>query len=132
MEQIFKVGELVRLKVQPKTKVFIIEVTTQTCYANVTQTWYLGRIIGENKWSPSIDKTYTRFSQIELETIPEMSKELKKMIEDYKATKSEKEKFCEEQDFGKAAKARDRENGLKIVIIEKMQEEDIDIELREL
>lgn len=113
----FKVGQVVRLKVNQNLQVHIIEVNTQLCYANVQQVWYTGRTHGKDQYnSPFMGKGYERFSAIELEAIPEESKELKHLKKKLEAVKRRKEQCIASQDFEAASKFREEESQIKAAI----------------
>ena len=125
----FKIGQTVRLKAQKKAKVFIIEIQQQTCYANVGQVWYTGRIIWDSSrygGGGSVDKTYSKFSQIELEACPEPSMKLQTLIEGLKRIKSKKEVLIKKQDFEKAANMRDEIRKLELEVECLAEKEGID------
>lgn len=128
MEVLFKVGQVVRIKYTPGVKFFIVEVNVQTCYADVQQVWYSGRAFT----SRGIERTLTKVSQIELELVPEMSEDLKKMIADYKKVKKDKTDLVEKQGFEKAAELRGKEVALRDSIKDKVEEEGIDLKIWEL
>ena len=112
----FKVGQIVRLKAQKKAKVFIVETQKQTCYANVEQVWYIGRLIWDSsKYSGNgaVGNAYSKFSQIELEAVPEASLKLKTLMENLKKLKIKKDSLIKKQDFEKAASMRDE---IKVLI----------------
>jgi protein-arginine kinase activator protein McsA len=112
MEQQFKAGDTVRLKYFPRTKVFILETQLQTCYADVQQVWYTGRVFSTGRFREGVGKV-ERFSAIEVEAIPPMSAELTSLIEEKEMVKLQKEEAIKAQDFEKAAKLRNQERELK-------------------
>ena len=75
----FKVGETVRMKAEPKVKLFILETVVQTCYADCEQEWYTGRTLREGFGKEHDVGKVEKFSLIELEAIPEESPRVKKM-----------------------------------------------------
>lgn len=119
MKTKFKVGDVVRFKHSPKLRLHIVEVTQQICYANTVQEWYTGRI-----YSPSRDgiRMYDvpmphtkleRFSLIELEAVPDVTKERKVLNTRLARVKLKKEAFIKKQDFEAAAKLRVEEQEIK-------------------
>lgn len=109
----FKVGQTVRVKYQPFCRVFIVEVTRQTCYANCEQNWYTGRLHQVGRYSKDVSQTLTRFSEIELEAIPVLSERASELITKIRAFKKGKEELIDCQDFEKAAEMRDKERRLR-------------------
>ena len=114
MKPKFKVGETVQLIASPDISVFILETLEQTCYANVTQNWYNGRVVYSG--SHRIIGKIERFSEIELMEKKKPSEKLQKMIDDLKALREKNMKLIKKQDFEKAAALRDDERNLKYQI----------------
>ena len=104
----FKVGDTVRMKCNPKIRLFILETTVQTCYSNCEQEWYTGRVFHQIHGDSSMAKNMDKFSLIELEAIPEDSPQIKKLKKELIKTQAQKMKFIKEQDFAKAAEVRDQ------------------------
>lgn len=121
MKQRFKVGDTVRLKANHKARLFIIEVDLQTCYADVQQVWYSGRIHWSGKETfmgssvDSVDRQLTKFSDIELEAIPVKPTVpgLDKLKEEYDAVTKKKDAYIKDQDFEKAVAEREKQRELK-------------------
>ncbi len=118
MKTKFKVGDVVRLKVSPKTRFHIIEVNKQICYADCVQEWYTGRCYS---WSQSYVKEgrflepairLTKFNLVELEAFPDVSKQVKALKVKISKAQLKKEAYIKDQDFEKAADSRVEEREL--------------------
>ena len=105
MKPKFKVGETVQLVASPDIRVFILEINEQTCYADVTQVWYTGRVIYLDVHR--LVGKMERFSQIELQPVAKASTKLKKLVAEMLGLKKIKETLIKKQDFEKAAAIRD-------------------------
>lgn len=122
-----KAGDKAQVKYHPATKVFIIDVQEQTCYAGVTQIWYTGRCYTPGRMGGT-SKEYARFSSIELEPIPPASAELSTYVANYKKLKARKETLIREQKFEEATKARNEERLMKAEIEELAEKEGLSLE----
>ena len=108
MKPKYKVGQTVQLIASPEIKVFVLEITQQTCYAQCEQNWYTGRVIYSGKHR--VVGKMERFSEIELQELVQPSKALQKMEAALEVLKKEKMALIKSQDFEKAAEIRNKIN----------------------
>ena len=118
----FKVDDQVRMKVNHSIKFHILQVTTQQCYANCVQNWYTGRMYSRG----NVDKNMSKFSEIELESVPGKSADLALLEENLKLATEKKLAHIKKNDFDKAAKERVKETALKDDIRTQKRKEGID------
>lgn len=118
----FKVDDQVRMKVNHSVKFHILEVTTQVCYSNCAQNWYTGRMYSKS----NVDKDMSKFSEIELETIPEKSTDLILLEEQLQTVADKKLLYIKKSDFDKAAIERDKETTLKSAVLTQKRKDGID------
>ena len=111
----FKAGDKAKFKYHLHARLFILEVNEQICYADVSQTWYTGRIYYAHAQSV-IKPELVKVSAIELEPIPLVSAKLDAIVTLWKAIKVEKEALIKQQKFDDAAIKRSKEKELHLEI----------------
>jgi hypothetical protein len=126
----FKVGDVLRVKYQPNTKMFVLETLQQTCYADCAQNWYVGRLFGAGKFG-IIGKEVVRLSENELEKDPPMNKKVIELVKEFKKVRIEKERLIKSQHFEKAKEYSDREKSIRNEIDIIAIDEGIDVSLIE-
>jgi len=109
----FKAGDTAKFKYHRLARLFILEVMEQTCYANVAQTWYGGRVFYSERQSV-IRGEIIKVSDIELESLPQVSLALSQTVELWKNAKEKKEGLIKQQKFEEAALERDKERKLRV------------------